>query len=313
MQRFLGKVTDLITRRDVLRLAGVGGVVFASGLARISPASSLPGPSSHGEPSQSPTEDFYFIQLSDCHWGYEGAANPRAAVTLPTTIETINGLTQKPDFIVFTGDLTHNTDDPFERRRRMREFERLVSKSNVKKLYLMPGEHDAALDFGSVYQSLFGATHYTFDHRGIHFIVLDNVSDPRGLLGEQQLGWLKQHLVRLDPATRIVVFTHRPLFDLYPDWEWSTRDGATVIEMLQTFPSVTVFYGHIHQEHHFMTGHIAHHSAKSLVFPLPSPGSKPKPAPVPWDPAHPYQGLGFRAIEAEAQPPAYKTTEHALV
>jgi hypothetical protein len=49
-------------------------------------------------------------------------------------------------------------------------------------------------------------------------------------------------------------------------WDWATRDGAQAIEMPMPYENVTVFYGHIHQEHHHMTGHIAHHSAKSLVF-----------------------------------------------
>lgn len=31
------------------------------------------------------------------------------------------------------------------------------------------------------------------------------------------------------------------------------------------FRNVVVFYGHIHQEHHHMTGHIAHHAANSLM------------------------------------------------
>ena len=68
------------------------------------------------------------------------------------------------------------------------------------------------------------------------------------------------------------MFTHRPLFDLYPQWDWATRDGAQAIELLMPYRNVTVFYGHIHQEHHHMTGHIAHHSAKSLIFPLPRAG-----------------------------------------
>ena len=47
-----------------------------------------------------------------------------------------------------------------------------------------------------------------------------------------------------------------------------------------------------------MTGHIAHHSAKSLIFALPAPGSVPKKAPLPWDAAHPFRGLGIREVEA---------------
>ena len=58
-----------------------------------------------------------------------------------------------------------------------------------------------------------------------------------------------------------------------------------------------------------MTGHIAHHSAKGLMFPLPAPGSQPKRLPVPWDAAHPYQGLGYREIEAELPKHEYKITE----
>jgi 3',5'-cyclic AMP phosphodiesterase CpdA len=33
-----------------------------------------------------------------------------------------NALPRAPDFVVFTGDLTHTTDDDQERRRRMAQF-----------------------------------------------------------------------------------------------------------------------------------------------------------------------------------------------
>ena len=58
-----------------------------------------------------------------------------------------------------------------------------------------------------------------------------------------------------------------------------------------------------------MTGHIAHHSAKSLIFPLPAPGSQPKRAPLAWDAEHPYQGLGVREIQTEKKRDAYAITE----
>lgn len=121
----------------------------------------------------------------------------------------------------------------------------------------MPGEHDAGLDFGTAYQEIFGPSRYAFEHKGVHFIVLDNVSDPRGL-GDDQLAWLTSQLSTLTPTTRIVVFTHRPLFDLYPQWEWAMRDGDKAVALLMPFENVTVFYGHIHQGNHHMTGHIAH-------------------------------------------------------
>jgi len=94
----------------------------------------------------------------------------------------------------------------------------------------------------------------------------------------------------------LVVLAHRPLFPLFPDWEWATRDGQRAIDVLAGRDNVTVFYGHIHQEHHFTTGRVAHHSARSLVFPLPAPGSVPKKGPLPWDPSSPDHGLGWRAV-----------------
>ncbi len=94
------------------------------------------------------------------------------------------------------------------------------------------------------------------------------------------------------------MLTHRPLFDLMPQWDWATRDGSKAMELLMPYQNVTVFYGHIHQEHHHTTGHIAHHAALSLIFPIVAPGSQPKREPVLWDPERPYRGLGFRTVDA---------------
>ena len=284
-----------IDRREFLKLAGVGGIVFASGLGRGVHAAGY--------------DDFYFVQLSDTHWGFEGPPNPDAKGTLKKAVAAVNALAEPPDFIMFTGDLTHTTDDPRERRQRLSEFRDIVSDLKVKAVRYMPGEHDAALDFGKAYKEFFGETHYTFDHKGVHFIVLDNVSDPAAQIGDEQLAWLSADLARQPKEGNIVVFTHRPLFDLYPQWDWATRDGAKAVDILMPYQNVTVFYGHIHQENHYKTGHIAHHSAKSLMFPLPAPGSQPKRLPVPWDAAAPYKGLGYREVEAEIAKHDFAITE----
>ena len=287
----------MIDRRGFLRLGAVGGgAVFMSGL--YGKAMAAGG-----------YEDFYFVQLSDSHWGYRGPANPEAQDTLRQAVDSVNALAVQPDFIVFTGDLTHTTDDPAERRRRMAEFKQITAALKVKDVRYLAGEHDASLDNGAAFQESFGATHYSFDHKGVHFIAIDNVSDPGARIGEAQLVWLKADLARQAQDARIVVLTHRPLFDLAPKWDWATRDGEQAMALLMPYSNVTVFYGHIHQENHHMSGHIAHHAAKSLIFPLPAPGSQDKRTPLPWDPAAPGKGLGFREVEAEMKPVAYQITE----
>jgi hypothetical protein len=275
------------TRRKFLELLGVGGAVFASGLAGCERI------------VKKPEDDFYFIQLSDTHWGYKGPANPEAESTLPRAIEIVNAL-PPPDFIVFTGDLTHTTDDGGERRARLAQFQRHITALRTKTIRLLPGEHDASLDAGAAYQERFGPTRYSFDHKGIHFVALDNVSDAQGAVGEAQRDWLHRDLSTMAKQTPVVVLTHRPLFDLQPQWDWATKDGAQVLDVLMQREYVTVFYGHIHQEHHHQTGAIAHHAARSLIFPLPAPGSQPERAPLAWNATSPDHGLGLREVDGRS-------------
>ena len=167
----------MIDRRGFLKLAAMGsGAVFAS---------ALHGPAQAGAKSRAEGyEEFFFVQLSDSHWGYSGPANPQADTTLKTAAASVNALEVQPDFIVFTGDLTHTTDGSAERRRRMVEFRSIVAELKVKDVRFTPGEHDASL-------------------------------------GEVQLQWLRDDLSGVKKSAPIVVFTHRPLFDRAPAWDWA--------------------------------------------------------------------------------------------
>src|SRR2546421_10034120 len=124
-----------INRRDFLKLSGLGGAVFVSGLAGCSPMA-----------TKQAEQDFYFVQLSDTHWGFKGAPNPDAGGTLQKAVAAVNSLESQPDFIVFTGDLTHTTDDPKERRRRLAEFRDIVKGLKNQNVRFLPGEHRASRD-----------------------------------------------------------------------------------------------------------------------------------------------------------------------
>ena len=292
-----------IDRRDFLKLLGMGGAVLVLGQRGSADAADM----------AAGKDDFFFVQLSDTHWGFnDPKINPDATGTLKKAIAAVNSMKIQPDFVVFTGDITHTTDDAKERRKRMAEARDIISGLQVKNVKFMAGEHDAGLDNGEAFQEYFGKTHYTFDYKGVHFIVIDNVSDPTSSITDPQLQWLSDELKKLDKESRVVVLTHRPLFDLYPNWDWWTRDGGRAIDLLLPYKNVTVLYGHIHQEHHHMTGHIPHHAAKGLMFPLPAPGSVPKRVPIPWDPASPYKGLGYRSIEAKSDKVDIMITELPL-
>ena len=142
------------------------------------------------------------MQFSDTHWGYSGAANPDAEHTLEKAVATVNGLARQPDFIVFTGDLTHTTDDA---KRAPRAHEALprdrlgahASRTCASCRASTTPRSTAARPI----KEFFGAPHYTFDHKGVHFIALDNVSDPARKLGDEQLAWLAADLKQRKPTT----------------------------------------------------------------------------------------------------------------
>src|SRR4026209_818854 len=186
-------MNDLMNRRDLLKLAGLGVAVF------------VPGITVHAGGRAQPTnESFYFVQLSDTHWGFNGPnINPDSQGTLKKAVAAVNGLDEQPDFVVFTGDLTQTTDDRKIRRDRMAEFRAIVSQPKVKTVRFMPGEHDASLDRGEAYHEFFGDLHYTFNHNGVHCIALDNVSAPTAAVGEKQLQWLHADLKQMKKDARI--------------------------------------------------------------------------------------------------------------
>ena len=138
------------------------------------------------------------------------------------------------------------------------------------------------------------------------------MSDPTSSITDPQLQWLDSELKKLDKDSRIIVLTHRPLFPLFPNWDWWTRDGEKAIDLLTPYKNVTVLYGHIHQENHHMTGAIPHHAAKGMMFPLPAPGSVPKRVPIPWDASAPYKGLGYRSVAKKSTMTDYMITEYPV-
>jgi 3',5'-cyclic AMP phosphodiesterase CpdA len=241
---------------------------------------------------------FSFVQLSDTHVGFQGPPNPNGTRAFERAVEIVNGMAGTPELILFTGDLTHDSEVQSERIERMQRFKEIAGRLKVKVQKTVPGEHDAGIDGGVLYREMFGETTYSFDHRGVHFIALDNVSRPKPEVGPERISWLKKDLARFSPTAPIVVLTHRPLFDLKPDWEWFTRDGDAVMNALAPYENVTVLYGHIHREDLHVTPHSRHYAARSLAYAFPDPTKTAEKKPNPFDKEHPFRNLGLRALHA---------------
>jgi predicted phosphodiesterase len=290
-------------RRDLLRLSG--------GALWLAAVSACAGRSAAGpRPAATSRDGFLMFQLTDTHLGYKGPANPEPAATVERAIAEIAKWPTRPALVVHTGDVTHMTSDPAERRARLAFAKRLLARLGSE-LLVIPGEHDAAADGGAAFQAVFGATHQARAIQGVHLIALDNASDPAGRLGDAQLAWLEAEVAKVPRAAPLIVFAHRPLFALAEPWDWFTGDGDRALAILERHPGTTVFYGHIHQAHLHRTGATLHVATRSLVFPLPPPLSQPAKAPLPWQADALDHGLGYRGIALEELRPTW--VERALV
>jgi Icc protein len=246
-------------------------------------------PSSSRLGAQAPRKgEFFFMQVSDSHIGFDKPANTDVTATFRTAIAHINALPERPAFLLHTGDITQ-LSKPSE----FDTADQVLREARTEKTFFVPGEHDVSVDGGASYLERYGkgtqrgrvgGGWYSFDHSGVHFIGLVNVLNLKagglGSLGADQLDWLQRDVKNLSSSVPIVVFAHVPLWSVYPEWGWGTDDGAQALGYLKRFGSVTVLNGHIHQTMQKVEGNVAFHTALSTAFPQPRPGTAPSPGPM---------------------------------
>ncbi|WP_104183630.1 metallophosphoesterase family protein [Mycobacterium avium] len=239
-----------------------------------------------------------FAQISDSHLGFTGAPNPDVAGTFGRAIDQVNNLGYTPDFVIHTGDLTHlSTPEQFDQAKQM------MSALKTPHVFTVPGEHDSVDDAGQKYRSVFGAGSagdgwYSLDVAGAHLIALVNTLNLRklGHLGADQLEFVKKDVAGLSSDTPIVVFSHIPLFAMYPQWGWGTDDAAQALSYLRRFASVTCLNGHVHQLFSKTEDNVTFHSGTTTAYPLPHPGDGPAPKPVTLPAGRLRDALGVREV-----------------
>jgi 3',5'-cyclic-AMP phosphodiesterase len=274
---------DGIDRRNFLGCMAWAGTGLLWTMAGGVPVSRLLAQAANGGSPK--VEGFSFVQISDSHIGFNKGANPDVTGTLQKAIDRINVVPagiKAPDFMLHTGDITQNS--------KASEFDiavQVIKGAKVGEVFYVPGEHDFSLDDGALYKQRFGKGTigngwYSFNHKGVHFVGLNNCVqvDAMGNLGADQLAWLKSDLAGLSASTPIVVFAHIPLWMVYEKWGWGTNDGQQTLALLKRFGSVTVLNGHIHQVVQKVEGNVAFHTAMATAFPQPAPGSAPNPGPM---------------------------------
>lgn len=255
-----------------------------------------------------------FAQISDSHIGFTGAPNPDVAGTFGHAIEQVNNLGYTPDFVIHTGDLTHlSSPEQFD------QVKQMMTGLKTPHVFTVPGEHDSVDDAGQKYRNAFGAGSvgdgwYSLDIAGVHLIALVNTLNLRklGHLGADQLEFVKKDVARLSSDTPIIVFSHIPLFAMYPQWGWGTDDATQALSYLRRFSSVTCLNGHVHQLFSKTEGNVAFYSGTTTAYPLPRPGDGPAPKPVTLSAGKLRDALGIREVSYTRGEVALALKETAL-
>jgi 3',5'-cyclic AMP phosphodiesterase CpdA len=245
-----------------------------------------------------------FVQVSDSHLGFTGPANPHVEASFARAIAQINALPYEPAFVIHSGDLTHlATPTQFD------QVKQMMGGLRTGHVLTVPGEHDSIDDAGQKYRAAFGAGTagdgwFSFDQQGVHFIGLVNTLslEKLGHLGTDQLDFVRRDVAKLTSDTPIVVFSHIPLFAMYPAWGWGTDDAAQVLSYLRRFSSVTCLNGHVHQLFTKTEGNVTFHSATTTAYPLPKPGTAAAPAPVTLPAGQLGDALGIREVSYQPGP-----------
>ncbi|WP_369373082.1 metallophosphoesterase [Streptomyces sp. cg36] len=303
-----------MTRRQLLRHSAWFGSAVVLTVAGGEVYSHVAGSSGHQQKPNGPNT-LTFAQLSDSHLGFHGPANTDVAGSFARAVDRVNALDARPDFVMHTGDLTHlATPGQFD------QVKQMMKGLHGGSLHTVPGEHDAIDDAGQKYRAAFGAGSrgdgwYSFDIKGVHVIALVNALNLKklGHLGTDQLDFVRKDVAGLSSDTPIVVFSHIPLFAMYPGWGWGTDDAVQALALLRRFSSVTCLNGHVHQLFSKVEGNVTFHSATTTAYPLPRPGDGPAPAPVTLPAGQLRHALGIREVRYQRGDKALAVTDSSLV
>ena len=310
-----------VSRREFLKTTMKAGVVVASSEYMLNPSQSVV----QQVAMKWGAEEFVVAYISDSHlvaWGKEH----RFARALTKAVEDVNAMKPQPDFILYGGDLAQlGLRDEFS-------LGKEIIAPLKPKLYMMVGEHDWYYDMGEAWKEFFGKPTYSFDHKGVHFVVLNSIlvedywsekkmtpmermlfmaqlDNPRGrpfTVGEEQRKWLKEDLAGVGRGTPVVVFSHSPLYKYYRPWNFWTDDAEEVQALLAPFKSVTVIHGHTHQVLTNKIKNVVFHGMLSTAWPWPyAPEGIPR-LTVQMDRADPFNqfdgtGWGTAAVTAKGK------------
>ncbi len=233
------------------------------------------------------------IQLTDCHLFSDPAGEVRGIVTWPRLVSVLQNVRQQFeafDLLVLTGDTAHD-----EMLATYQSVEREL-QDWTNRVRIIPGNHDNRQFLREVFPDssgpLFGRVTFEVCWDDWRVIGVDSqiVGEVPGLLGVEQLDWLRN---RLNTAAQLptLLFLHHPPVPVHSSWldKINLQDAGELDRLLKDYPQVRLIgCGHVHQELAAWFG-----GATVVTTPAVGPQFRPRTEQLEIDPALP----GYRVIE----------------
>jgi outer membrane protein assembly factor BamB len=180
---------------------------------------------------------FEFVQVTDIHIG--GSGN---RLLYTDAIAQICGLTNPPELIIATGDLT-NTGAVSE----YTDYAAATATSSVP-VFNVFGNHDANGGTTLNYRAYLGPDYYSFNYGDCHFLVINSVHSTA-----QQMAWINADLSLLRGNRKLFIFQHySPSEAQHTQYVGCHADA--------------VFTGHWHSQHSVAIGPMRSYNSPNLLF-----------------------------------------------
>ena len=180
---------------------------------------------------------------------------------------------QNPDLVIHLGDIVHPVPH-LPSHRPASDVAQEIMTGLSSPYYFVPGNHDVGDknnptvpahivndDYIEYFHRRYGPTYQSFDHRGIHFVIINSSVINSGLQEETlQGGWLERDLED-HRGDRVHLFSHYPPYLHLPN-EPSNYDNLDqpgrrwLLNLVEEYRVEALFAGHVHQffyKRHFET------------------------------------------------------------
>lgn len=167
---------------------------------------------------------YVIVQIADAQLGFTAADKSQKEGTeyvndltyeidcLTKAVSIVNEI--KPDAVVFTGDQVNRCNDSEQ----WDAFARVISEIDPAiKVFHIPGNHDVIISDGDVdttpFTDRYGEDRFIHIDRGVRLAGINSnlikYNDPREA---EQIGWMKDVLIKDTPAEVSIIFSHHPFF-----------------------------------------------------------------------------------------------------